>query len=238
MILHSSFKEFGNDLENESKRMTKSHITVALLIVEANSFAEKESSHDEPSLFGVTDGKRIGTYLEQKFSNFIMQTYEHRIGNSASGIDFPDLGVDIKVTSIKQPQSSCPFKSASQKIYGLGYDLLVFVYDKVDEPVSRTSRLNIKHTVFIDKSRTADFQTTRGINEILKNDGNIDDLVAFFTNRNLPLDEIGTHALAEEVLENPPIEGYLTISNALQWRLQYTRVIAEAGFVEGIAKVR
>lgn len=31
---------------------------------------------------------------------------------------------------------------------------------------------------------------------------------------------------------------YLTISNALQWRLQYSRVIAQAGAVDGIIRVR
>jgi len=80
--------------------------------------------------------------------------------------------VDIKVTSIRQPQSSCPFKSARQKIYGLGYSLLVFVYDKHDE-----------------------------------------------------------------VLRNPPEVGYLTVSNALQWRLQYSRVIEQAGKVGGILRL-
>ena len=44
--------------------------------------------------------------------------------------------------------------------------------------------------------------------------------------------------LAEEVLANPPDIGYLTISNALQWRLQYRRAIIEAGAVDGISRVR
>ena len=74
--------------------------------------------------------------------------------------------------------------------------------------------------------------------EIFKHDVNADDLVRFFNDKNLPLDEIGAQTLAEEVLKNPPLEGYLTISNALQWRLQYTRVIAQAGKVKGITKVR
>ena len=43
-----------------------------------------------------------------------------------------NICTDIKVTSITQPQSSCPFKNARQKIYGLGYNLLVFVYNKED----------------------------------------------------------------------------------------------------------
>jgi len=52
--------------------------------------------------------------------------------------------------------------------------------------------------------------------------------------RMLPLDDIQAQALAEEVLANPPEIGYLTISNALQWRLQYSRVIQQAGVVIGI----
>lgn len=32
----------------------------------------------------------------------------------------------------------------------------------------------------------------------------------------------------------PPEQGYLTISNALQWRLQYARVIALNNQVDGV----
>jgi hypothetical protein len=142
------------------------------------------------------------------------------------------------VTSIRQPQSSCPFKSAIQKVFGLGYHLLVFVYDKYDDPDNRTGRLDMQHTIFVDKSRTGDFQTTRGILDILSRDGNKDDIVAFIMERNLPVDEIGAHQLADRILESPPNQGYLTISNALQWRLQYGRVIQQAGSISGIARVR
>ena len=83
------------------------------------------------------------------------------LGNSANGIDFPDLLVDVKVTSVKQPQSSCPFKSASQKVYGLGYSLVVFVYEKLDDHTKKTGRLNILHTIFIEADRTADYTMTR-----------------------------------------------------------------------------
>ena len=50
----------------------------------------------------------------------------------------------------------------------------------------------------------------------------------------LPLDDIQAQTLAEEVLASPPDIGYLTISNALQWRLQYSRVIQQAGAITGI----
>lgn len=164
--------------------------------------------------------------------------YEYVKGNAAFGVDFPILEIDIKVTSIKQPQSSCPYKSARQKIYGLGYSLLVFVYEKFDDVKNHTACLDIQHTIFIDKNRTSDYQTTRGIGEILERDGNVDDLIAFIQDKNLPIDEIEAKNIAEEILINHPIQGYLTISNALQWRLQYSRVIQKAGEIEGIHKIR
>jgi len=216
----------------------KPKLTIEILQEEASTFSEIETSYDEPSLYGVTDGKAVGTYLEHKFTAYLSGIYEYEQGNSASGIDLPSLGVDLKVTSIKQPQSSCPFKSASQKIFGLGYHLLVFVYEKTDDDENRTGRLNMQHTIFVAKERTADFQTTKGLLEILERDGNKDDIIAFIIERNLPVDEIGAEQLADRILETPPNQGYLTISNALQWRLQYSRVIQKAGIVSGISRVR
>ncbi len=187
--------------------------------------------------FGSTDGKAVGTYLEHKFQKYLEKNYTFDLGNSANGIDFPNLEIDIKVTSIKQPQSSCPFRSARQKIYGLGYNLLVFVYEKIDNNLKKTAKLNILHVVFVEKTRTADFQLTTQIHNILENKGNQDDLVALFNDKNLPIDEIEALNLANEILVNKPEIGYLTISNALQWRLQYGRIIEKAGEVNGINKL-
>jgi hypothetical protein len=212
-------------------------LTVGLLKAEAKAFAQKESGHKEKSLYGVTDGKAVGTYLEHKFQEVLEKKYEYERGSSAKGIDFPKLGIDIKVTSVRQPQSSCPFKSARQKIYGLGYSLLVFVYGKKDNRKTRTATLDIKHVIFVESNRTGDFQTTTGILKILDNKGNADDLVAFMTERFLPVDEIQAQRLAEEILRTRPLVGYLTISNALQWRLQYSRVIEQAGKVNGVQRI-
>ena len=144
----------------------------------------------------------------------------------------------MKVTSVKQPQSSCPFKSARQKIYGLGYSLLVFVYDKTDAPVTSTGNLNILHIIFVEKEQTADFQNTTGLRRILENEGNKDDLLSFLQERMLPLDDIEASSVADELLQKPPEIGYLTISNALQWRLQYGRVIERADSVSGVQRIR
>ena len=215
----------------------KTALTVMSLREEARSFAELESRHGEPSLYGVTDGKAVGTYLEHKFQTHLHSKYDYVEGSSARGIDFPELGVDLKVTSVRQPQSSCPFRAARQKVYGLGYALLVFVYEKTDDETTQTANLDIRHVIFVESSNTADFQTTTGIRAILDNAGNVDDISGFLMERFLPVDEIQAQQLAEEILHKPPEIGYLTISNALQWRLQYRRVIDRAGEVGGVIRI-
>ena len=212
-------------------------LTLEKLQEEAKIFSELESEHDETSIYGSTDGKAVGTYLEHKFKDFLRQKYNFDSGNSASGIDLPELEVDIKTTSIFQPQSSCPFNSARQKIFGLGYNLLVFVYKKEDNQQTKTSRLYILHTIFVSKNRTADYQLTTSLSKILENNANKDDIIALFHDKNLPVDDILADSLADEILSHKPEIGYLTISNALQWRLQYSRIIEEAGNVSGIARL-
>lgn len=213
-------------------------LTVDRLCKEAGIFSEIETTHPEPSLFGVTDGKAVGTYLEAKFIAYLRaKGYEFGDGNAASGLDFPTLNVDIKVTSIKQPQSSCPFRSIRQKVYGLGYGLVVFVYSKSDDPQSKTATLTITDTVFVDDGQTADYTMTKGLLEILDHDGNEEDLAGFMQARALSDDFSHLQMLAQEVLRNRPNQGYLTISPALQWRLQYKRVLDKAGKVEGIRSV-
>jgi hypothetical protein len=75
------------------------NLTIETLCSEATIFSATESNHPEPLLYGVTDGKAIGTYLEKKFRLYLQEQYEFIAGNSASGIDFPGLLVDMKVTS-------------------------------------------------------------------------------------------------------------------------------------------
>ena len=213
-------------------------LTVEILRQEATLFSAVESAYPEPSLYGVSDGKAIGTYLEHKFRAYLTQKgYEYQMGNAANGLDFPGLDVDIKVTSIKQPQSSCPFRSIRQKVYGLGYSLLVFVYDKKDDINEQVAVLRMTDTVYVEAAKTADFQMTQGLRCILDEGGNDEDLMAFMEARSLTSEEHELRALASEVQQRKPEQGYLTISPALQWRLQYKRVIKKAGTVEGVYSV-
>ena len=113
--------------------------------------------------------------------------YDFKAGNAANGLDFPGLNVDIKVTSIKQPQ--CP---------------------------SRRKLLD---------------------DECNDDECNDDDIMAFMADRSLTTDEHELRKIAAEVLTTRPEQGYLTNSPALQWRLQYKRVIAQAGTVDGVLSV-
>lgn len=216
----------------------KEKLSLDAVIEESKVFAEIESKHNESLIYGTTDGKAVGTYIEQKFKRYLLEKYEFIEGNSAKGIDFPELDLEIKTTSIKQPQSSCPFNSARQKIYGLGYSIILFVYDKKDDVITKTANLNFLHTIFIHSSTTADYQLTKSLRNMIDNGANKEDILALFSDRNLPLDEITAASLADEILIKKPEQGYLTISNALQWRLQYGRAIQVAGTVDGVKKLR
>lgn len=209
-------------------------MTIDDLKKEAKVFCEFMTKENHTNLIGITDGKAVGTYVEHRFQSYIGNKYEIEIGSSAKGIDLPgdSIMTDIKVTSITQPQSSCPFKSARQKIFGLGYNILVFVYDKQD--TSSTCTLNFKYCTFIDKNRTADFTITKRLREMVKDGANKDDIIGFLADKNVPGDEIVYNDLADEILLHTPEQGYLTISNALQWRLQYARVINLNNRIDGV----
>ncbi len=217
----------------------KPKLTINTLLDEAKCFCFEVTQLHNKELFGVTDGKAIGTYIEHKFKERLSNLYDVKIGSSASGIDLPseEIMTDIKVTSIKQPQSSSPFKDAKQKIYGLGYNLLIFVYDKIDYLDTQTSQLKIVHSSFISKERTADYTATYRIREMLSDNANIEDIIAYLQDRNIPADEITLHQLAVQIMNKTPNQGYLTISNALQWRLQYQRIVTLKDKIEGIFNI-
>ena len=201
---------------------------------EAEQFSRAESRHKEKSLFGATDGKAVGTYLEHKFKNYLGTKYNFEEGNSASGIDFPGLQVDMILFNIDQPYSSHSYKSVWQKIYGVGYSLLWFVYEKIEDSKSGSATLNILYTFFINSNRTADYRTTKGLLSILENDGNKDDLMAFMFDAHLIVDESEASELANEILANLPELGYVGISNALYWQRQYSKALELASQEKGI----
>ena len=118
-----------------------------------------------------------------------------------------------------------------------GYNLIVFVYKKTDDAQTKRGCLHFVSCSFIESSRTADYQTTTGILNIIANDGNADDIFAFLIDHKIPSDEVTLMNMAKDILKNPPKVGYLTISNALQWRLQYSRIVDLTEDIDGITPI-
>jgi len=221
----------------EMGTISKKKLTLESLEQAARAFCAQESLRPRAELYGVTDGKAIGTLVEHLFQDYLSRRYEMETGSSASGLDLPSVNTDIKVTSIKQPQSSCPYRDSKQKIYGLGYNLIVFVYRKSDDDSTHKGMLEYLSCTLIKAERTADYQTTRGLLDIIKNNGNEDDIYAFLNDHSIPGDEVTLYNFAKQILKQPPLMGYLTISNALQWRLQYSRIVYLSEQIEGIVPI-
>ncbi len=72
---------------------------------------------------------------------------------------------------------------------------------------------------------------------MLADGANEADIIAYLQDRNIPADDITLQQIAQNILENIPEQGYLTISNALQWRLQYQRIISLNENISGIESV-
>jgi hypothetical protein len=117
----------------------------------------------------------------------------------------------------------------------------------VDSPTARastpshrkkkTATLRIVHTWFVESAATGDFTMTKRLREMVADGANEEDIAAYLADRALPVDETEVLNIAREVLKAPPSLGYLTISNAQQWRLQYGHVLREAGQAAGVVRL-
>ena len=198
-------------------------LTIESLVEEAELFCDMKNFEKHPQLTGISDGKAIGTYIEQEFKDYLSERYSFNQGSCAHGIDFPDedINTDIKVTSSKKPQNSCPFTDIRQKIYGLGYNILLFIYDSNIEDYTD---LKFESCTFIKASETGDYNLTKNLIKMVENKWDADRITEYLIKCKMPGNYNSLNELAHEIIENPPRQGYLTISNALQWRLKYSHV--------------
>ncbi len=190
-------------------------------------------------LFQVTDGKKIGTYIERECRNYLEQRAGLTMGGSAAlGKDLPLFNIDIKTTSEVQPQSSSPYRSIDEKIFGLPYNVLLFIYRKEDK--EGYARLEVLRCCYVPKELTGDYNTTRLARELrdkyLRKEIGVDEIIGRLEEK-LGITEVAdlnvTPGIVQRIIDNPPAPGVLTISFALQWRLQYGR-LKEAPFPEGV----
>lgn len=200
-------------------------LTTKILSTLLPQFASEHASVQANSLYGVDNGKTIGTFIENLLFNWLRsREYDFVEGNSASGLDFPELNTEIKSTLTTQPQSSCPFHSVQEKVFGLGYNIILLLYTKEDG-LDGQSILTIQDQHFIPEHETADHATTLALIRLLQNDAAVEKICAVLKDRDLPCSDMELRLLAEQVMTKGVVQGRLTISNAQQWRLQYTHVL-------------
>lgn len=113
----------------------------------------------------------------------------------------------------------------------MGYNLLVFIYQKEDK--ARNCRLRFTDCSFIDKRRTGDYKVTAHLREMVEGQVTEEELSTYLGEIGIGDDE-ELNALAQRILKEPPDQGYLSLSSALQWRLHYVRALKVDNKVAGI----
>lgn len=249
-IAEESFNEIFGMLDEYN---IKESLTIDKMLKEVSLFCEYSSEKGIKALYGASDGKAVGTPVEKMLKIYLSKKYKFNKGNSGKGVDLPDerINTDIKVTSISQPQSSSPYKDSKQKVLGLGYNLLIFVYKKTDNNTSRTAHLEWKDCIFVEAKNTADYSVTEAINNMLQESKDseyemkIAELTEILASKNVPGDNLALRTLSIEVLKTAENnggflhQGQITISNALQWRMNYGRVVgySSGGENKGVKKL-
>ena len=188
--------------------------------------AEMESRTVPPDKSGTS--KQIGTYFEKELRDWFED--KHGLvsdGSVAEDIDLPAFNLDVKTTSNRQPQSSSTFDDPGERIVGVDYNILLFVYDK--QSVDGGNKFEIKTCAYIPKERASDYR---------KSDDAVK-LVADYREGKLSEPELreqledltGVGAISDEkfneIKENPPEKGAITITPALQWRFNYNKMVKE-----------
>lgn len=170
--------------------------------------------------------KQIGTYFEKELREWFE---DHAgvvsAGSVAKGLDLPAFDLDVKTTSKRQPQSSSPFKDAGERITGVDYNVLLFIYDR--HSVDGGNRFDIVSCVYIPKERTADYRMSEQAQRLVEMYR--DDELSESELRQELEDMTGLGAISdekfEEIKENPPNKGTITITPAIQWRFNYNKMI-------------
>jgi hypothetical protein len=103
-----------------------------------------------------TDSKSLGTIIEKFIKAEISRMLTLTVsGSSASGVDIPELDLNLKTTSDRQPQSSEPFVSAYQRILGADHDVLVCIYNGEEFHEQHVPLKIIRHR-FLRQTQAAD----------------------------------------------------------------------------------
>ena len=201
----------GEDLGNPDKD-SKEPFPIGYLIRYALNFIEEKERLEIPEEKGLSN-KAIGEYIETEFKNYLIK--EKKLPGIESGTH---TGVDIEIykTDIKSSRSVSPghgaeFKSYTEIVRGISYNLILFLYN-LD---GRTIIFNAAR--FIPRQRTGDHRFTSMIGKSDKEIGAF--LQPFITKTLIPDDNAIKNIL---ILPSPDLkQGVLTLSRSKQWSVGY-----------------
>ena len=185
---------------------------------------------NDGTVLNATKSKDIGTYFENSLRDLLNERLElERKGSAASGIDLPHFNVDVKTTRITRPQSSSKIREYSERLVGVPYNILLLIYSRED--VETGEQYTFENCVYIPKERTGDHRKSVAAAQSVEEykDGQLtreelrevlEDLVSEAKD---DVTEIEDREL-DEIIENPPDPGVITISPAVQWRFSYNQM--------------
>jgi hypothetical protein len=166
--------------------------------------------------------KTSATAIEQRLHEYLGRRYIVDRGNAASGADLPALGYDIKVTSMRKPQSSAPYRGISEKIFGLPYGILVLPYS------DSRGRVTFGEPVLLRPEETADRRLTAQLNEMKKQGVGWGQFIGFLRAITPDVEPVELERLASRIVDEEIPSGRVGLSDARQWRVRYGEAIREA----------
>lgn len=107
-----------------------------------------------------TDGKSLGTCIEKLLKAEISRSIGIKLtGSAAAGVDIPELSLNTKATSDRQPQSSEPFHSPYERVLGPEYDILACIYNGIEfQKSQRNTPIQIMAAMYYEHTEVADQQ--------------------------------------------------------------------------------
>lgn len=190
-------------------------------------------AENDGTVLESTKSKDIGTYFENSLRAYLNKELGlERRGSVASGIDLPHFNVDVKTTRITRPQSSSKIRKFSERLTGVPYNILLIIYSRED--VENGEAYTFENCVYIPKERTGDHRKSTAAAQAVQEfkDGPItreelrDELESLVSENEDDVTEIKDDEL-DEIIENPPKPGVITISPAVQWRFSYNQMKGE-----------
>jgi hypothetical protein len=161
------------------------------------------------------------TAIERQFHDLLEESFQHVRGSSSKGIDLPQLNYDIKITSMREPQSSAPFGHASERIFGLPYGILLLPYD--DE----SDGLVFIEPVLFAAGETADRRVTAALQEMRDGGATQGEIAAFLLGADVGLSGDEIERVSARIIKEGIPQGRLVLSDAHQWRLRYSEALDE-----------